>query len=410
MTRNTESGSGNDATSSAKRARSAARLAIVLPNYGLYTQYQAPGREKVLPNDFESVKERMLRPRPSLSPSDESIQRVLDTLDKNLSRAPNEAAVKDAILPMFQLDVSPPNFCSAKEVYMNSYEPLMRSKNRFAKPDMYDGAVHGSVPAPVHEPLRSVIVPSSAQLEYPILPNLSFEIKGRAAAYEGAHTQVLLGCAYGARGMHALLCLTHEAQQGTSARGNDSGAEAVYGKTLAFGAAFTVNILTLYTMHMSPCPPAHPYFSSSSETPRPLVEYHLSKLLEIVLTSSPEAYCTGVAAVLNLRELAYERRQEAIQGAHALMEARQQRPMPPPLTFVLLQQGDKPKAEASTTELQTTESQTTESQTTESQTTEDTTDEGSQQSRSSSKRRLTGHQGGGRKRNKGGSSGHGRSR
>ncbi len=339
----------------------------------------------MLPRDFDIVKERVLRPRRSLSPSNERVRRDFEIFEKEVENAPNEPAIKDIVLPKFQVYDSPSDFCTAKEVYMNNFEPLLRQKNRFPKADMYDGAASEAVPAPVHELLHRVIVPLATQLEYPILPNFFCEVKGREGVFAEAHQQVLLGCAYGARGMQALLSVAHDTLPGNSVRPTRSGAgaAALYGETLAFGAVVTVNVLTLYAMHMLPCPPDYPYFASSPQTPRPLVEYHLSKLLEVVLTKSIEDYCEGIAAVRNLRLLARERREAAIESVRVHMVAWQRRPMPPPLKFVLLQQGDCPEKGQSGAG---------------SQTTDDTTDEGSQQS---NKRKSTGQQGGRKKRSNG---------
>jgi hypothetical protein len=91
---------------------------------------------------------------------------------------------------------------------------------------------------------------------------------------------------------------------------------------------------------MARCPEGKAYVEAHKTTPRPLVTYHLTQLRSYALASTVEDFCAGVVAFRNLRDLALEVRNEAIETANARAAAagdasRSSAPLP-----AILQQGE----------------------------------------------------------------------
>jgi hypothetical protein len=259
----------------------------------------------------------------------------------DLRLAANEASVRQVIEPKLlcsgRCSVCP-HIHKAADVYMSNYAQLVPKVPRLSQPDSVDGAPPGTVGLPILAVLGSVIQPSSTQPQALLLPNFFLEFKGPGGEERVALRQVLLGCAYGARGVEALesLALLPVTREDTTG--------GPFGRALAFGATFVEGTLSIYCMHVQLCAPGEAYDAATDDTPRPLRVYHMVKLDSFDMTVSAENYYAGIAAICNVRELARDIRVAAISSAKARV-ANLLAPLPP---YQPSQQGDDaPPAAAS---------------------------------------------------------------
>jgi hypothetical protein len=283
------------------------------------------GLDSVLPLSEDAIKEwHRVKYDVRLAPNEPSVRQIMEPI--LLARGPSNAR---------------PDTQMAAEVYMCNLALLVPKVPRFSQPDSSDGALSSRVGRSVLAVLGAVIKPSSSQPQSPHAPNFFLEFKGPQGDLRVAMRQLLLDCAYGARGIHALETLAAPplGRSGTGGRGRGAGQArgrggsssscttahapyfGPYGRCLAFGATYTEGILRLYAMHVHLCRPGQAYVAATADTPGPLREYHLVLLDSFDLMVTPERYYKGLAALRNLRELARQVRNDAIDAANARLAA-----------------------------------------------------------------------------------------
>jgi hypothetical protein len=134
----------------------------------------------------------------------------------------------------------------------------------------------------------------------------------------------------------------------------------MFNKSLAFGTVFAGSNIRHYAMHNAPCPDAFPYATAVPGTLKPLHVYHLDMHDSIDMLSSVKAYCNSIASFCNLREVAFEVRQAAVDAANARSAEYQRAGVPLPAFEVSFQgklataetaaaEGDKAEEEADNT-------------------------------------------------------------
>ncbi len=320
---------------------------------GVYWPDATLNRPQPPPIDREYILERVHRRRPSTSPTRAGAEEEFCSVKRALLQASNESATRKIIEPRllgdgfgrggdgnFDGDIN-----DGANVYHDNYAPLIPAEPCYPQPDVYDGAEPTSIVKVVHDALEKVIRPPSSQPQAPIAPNFHFVLKGPAGDAAEATRKVCNGCAYGARGIHALLSVvpptgrsTRSGRAGGSGLCTIGGSDEAYGKALSFGAMYAYGMLRLYTMHVALYPEEHAYAAATEKTPRPLREYHHVQLDGLDIFSSLAAYCTGKRVIRNLREIARDVRNEVIASVNQRFR---NAPSTCHIEFEVSQQGNK---------------------------------------------------------------------
>jgi hypothetical protein len=308
-------------------------------DHGVNTRLTFLGLPHTLPTDYPSCLERLKQPIPSVTPTNPDIIADFNNVCAITVTAPNEHSTTRDILEYLEGSRASRTHYRALNVHQNNYLPLIPSFIRFPQPDLYDGARAINICLSVRQALNLVILPSASLPSAPMASNFNFENKGPTGQHSVAIRQLALGLAYAARGIHALL--RYGAPSGGKPRrsrrsggggdntqdNDDASAHSLgFNRALSFGASLAHGNLKLLMMHMVLCGDDHPYPAATPSTPRPLVVYVMTQLRGIDLTDSVEAYCDGLTAFRNIRELAREVRDEAISVANARADAMAKQP------------------------------------------------------------------------------------
>ncbi len=150
------------------------------------------------PGDLEEIRQRILRPRPSLSPSRFSNNAFKRFRQKN-NRVINEGDVMRDVVPIM---CGESDILSKQDLLFTELAPIANTIVD-AKPDLYDGARSRDVEKKVREDIGDYIIPTG-HAKAPVAPNFFLEVKGPSGAADVMRRQACYDGALGARAMHQL--------------------------------------------------------------------------------------------------------------------------------------------------------------------------------------------------------------
>lgn len=252
-----------------------------LVDHGIYMN-----NRKSKPSNITEIRQRLARPRPSLSPSRFSEGAFEEFQQKN-EDVIDEGEVMRDVLPTIYGDADIPH---KQDLLFTRLESITDKTTVDAKPDFYDGAPLGSIDKQVREDLSPYIIPT-AHRTAPVAPNFFIEAKAPNGGADVAKRQIIHDLALGARGMHQL---------------QSYGADKLVFDNNAYtlGATYHNGQLLMYATHVTPSGPGN--------SP----EYHMTQLGGWATTGDPDTYRRGVAALRHGREVTMEWRDEFISAAN----------------------------------------------------------------------------------------------
>jgi hypothetical protein len=253
-------------------------------------EYEYPdGRVPPKPDNWAEIHEKLVQPRPSLSPSEFS-----DGDFRNFKRAdahaPKEKLVSESVIPIIEGKTGNAR-CISGGIPFTNLNHLTDGTLVAGNPDRYYGAPPEQLDRRVRNELAGDIIPST-QHDLPIAPNFFLAAKGPDGSLAVAGRQACYDGALGARGMHSL-----------QSYGQD---EALYdNRAHTIATVYHGGTLKMYTSH-----PSQP----TSPGGRP--EYYTTQLRSFAMTDTVETFRQGATAYRNARDWAKEQRNEAIRGAN----------------------------------------------------------------------------------------------
>ena len=259
----------------------------VLEEFGVFPD----GRSEIKPKNFESIKSRLARRRPSLSSSQFSDKDFAEFENAN-RKALSEDTVTATVLP--RIATTTTKFESQCSITFNNLKDLAHKSLVKAQPDMYDGCTRLEVDEKVRSALDWYIQPS-IKPDAPWLPNLFGEWKGPEGSERVCKRQALYDGALGARAMAKLRSYT----------GPDISDEE---------NAYTLSIL----YHPSP----GYLFIFAHHCTRPTgsnrdYDYHMHRLGGWLMCNTSESFREGATAFRNARDWAKEQRDHLIALANS---------------------------------------------------------------------------------------------
>lgn len=274
-------------TSSSTRKTSAYDPAFKqhLNDHGIYKSNRAQK-----PSNWAEVNERLVQPRPSLSPSQFS-EAAFETFQQISEDALTENSVMSKAFPIITGNADIP---SQENLYFGNLKDLTDSSITKAKPDFYDGARPAELNKQVREQLSEYIEPSTKR-NAPLLPNFFMEGKGPDGKAPVNELQALYNGILGQRAMLKLLSYTDP-------------------ETVHYDIAHTITPtyhggtgdLTIYSTH-----------ASQSNNPQHPVEYRMTQLRGWKMTDTIDTFRQGAAALRNARDWAREKREELIAAVNS---------------------------------------------------------------------------------------------
>ncbi|CRG92847.1 hypothetical protein PISL3812_09918 [Talaromyces islandicus] len=261
-----------------------------LVDHGIYpVAYEYPdGRMPPKPNNWNDIKERLARYRPSLSPS-----RFTDEAHEKFVRADahafKEKQITESVIPVIEGDNGDAR-CVAGGVPFNNLGPLTDVTLAPGNPDRYYGARPEQLDRRIRDELFAEVIPSK-QDDLPMAPNFFLEAKGPDGSASVAKRQACYDGALGARGIHSL-----------QTYGED---EPTYDND-----AYTLT--SIYHNGQLQMFTSHPSNSATSDRP----EYYMTQLRSFALTDNVDTFREGATWYRNGRDWAKEQRDEAIRQAN----------------------------------------------------------------------------------------------
>ncbi len=248
-----------------------------------------------LPENFGDIQRRIAVPRPSLSSSVFTNEKVRDFQDqmRNAGRF-SEMGVQIGAMPTMRgSNWRHPN---ASNLPFNNLNPLIPHEQLPpARPDFYTGARPGLLDQRICNELSGTIQPSTRG-NAPILPNFTTEFKGPSGTTEVLQRQATYNGAHGTRAMRAL-----------ESHGLNQMAEPGYqNKAHTVSSTFSDGHLQLYAHHVR----------GPTSGNGPLPSYQMTILDGYSLFGSPPHVREGLTAYRNAMDLAAEHRTRAIDGAN----------------------------------------------------------------------------------------------
>ncbi|KUI64414.1 hypothetical protein VM1G_11213 [Cytospora mali] len=242
-------------------------------------------RVNLTPANMSEIRERLLKPRPSLSPSVFGDSCFEDFQNKD-SRVVSEASVMSSVLPLMH---GGKDFESAENLLFTNLKPYALNAPR-AKPDLYDGCVSGDLAKPIRDSLDQSIVPTKHSTA-PIVPNFFIQAKGPLGMPHEARLQISNDLATGARAIHALQNYDQQPRYD--------------GNAYALGVTYQSGTSAMHIYSGHPVP-------SVADT-----EIHINQVRAMILTDSPDACRQGISLFRNARDLSEEWRDNFIQEANS---------------------------------------------------------------------------------------------
>ncbi|KAI0201878.1 hypothetical protein F4808DRAFT_469180 [Astrocystis sublimbata] len=263
----------------------------LLIDYGIYPDnYEYPNGQRLPPpENLEEIMEEIIKPRPSLSPSQFS-QEDFQQFQRANARARQEWQAISDVLPIIEGEVRYSS-CVSGQIPFTNLEDLTDNLLVPGNPDRYYGARPEQLDRRVRIQLGKHIVPST-QHDLPFVPNFFLNVKGPKGSPEVAENQACYNGALGARGLNSL--------QAYSDPDLDSSNKA-YTLTSIYQKGF----LKIYASYLLP-----------RADPGMRREYAMMQVKAYALTSDIDAFRIGVSAYRNARDWAKQKRDEAIQRAN----------------------------------------------------------------------------------------------
>lgn len=236
---------------------------------------------------LEGLDQRLLQPRPSLSPTHFPDSAFRDFKRKN-ARVISEGKVLSTVFPIISGDANIPN---EENLQFTRLESMTGYVTVDPKPDFYDGVRLEDMNREVREELGPYTVPTG-HLMAPVAPNFFIEAKAPSGGADVAKRQAMQDGAYGARAMHSLQSYSK-------------------GEPVFDGNAYTITstyhagtgTLKLYTTHPTLGPENAP-------------EFHMTQIKGWDLTSDPDTFRQGITSFRNARDWAQEQRDTFITAAN----------------------------------------------------------------------------------------------
>ncbi|PVH68989.1 hypothetical protein DL98DRAFT_522428 [Cadophora sp. DSE1049] len=244
---------------------------------------------------FDGLDQRLLQPRPSLSPSHFPDSAFRDYKRKN-ARVISEGKVMNTVFPIISGDADIPNEGNLQFTRLESMTGCVTVDPR---PDFYDGARFEDIDREVREELGPYIIPTG-HLAAPVAPNFFMEAKAPSGGADVAKRQAMQDGAYGARAMHSL-------------QSYSEGKPVYDGNAYTITSTYHTGLLRLYATHPTAGPENSP-------------EYHMTQINGWDLTNNPDTFRQGVTAFRNARDWAQEQRDALINAANR--KARSTNPEP----------------------------------------------------------------------------------
>jgi len=267
-----------------------------LINGGIYyCGYRYPdGRAPPKPNNWDEIKQRLMQPVPSLSPSAFSDEKFEEFVQAD-EEADNEEAVRDSVITKLLDNIGSPHV-PEKNFRFANLDPLNgidRNTLEKAQPDFYYGAEGLFLNHVIRDKFSPIINPSMTS-SVPILPNLFIEAKGPRGQFRGVKLQACYDGAIGTRAMH---CLQSFAER-----------TPVYdNKAYTISATYYDGQLKMYSHYTA---------QANGLGTRP--EYYMHQLISFAMTGTKESYLQGLAALQNAADWAREMRETVIHDANEM--------------------------------------------------------------------------------------------
>ena len=254
------------------------------------------GRVAPEPGNWDDIKQRLARPRSSLSPSKFSKEQHKSFVRLDASAA-KEGQVKRQVMPVIEGTVKDPRTASG-EIPFTNLDPLVAGENLVAgNPDFYRGARAEDLDRSIRDDLLHTVVPST-QHDLPILPNHVTAAKGPDGTAAVATRQATYDGFFGARAMHAL----H----------NYGRTEPQFdGKAYTFTTIYSNGQLRIFTSH-----PVKP------DTPGGQPSYYVNAVRSFSLIDTQETFRDGATWYRNSVDLAEEWRNDGMRRANEIVANR----------------------------------------------------------------------------------------
>lgn len=247
------------------------------------------GRVPAKPHNWEEIKQRLARPRPSLSPSRFSEKTHEQFVDAD-AHAAKEKQVMTSVFPTIEGKIRDAK-CVAGGIPFTNLDDLTDGTLAPGNPDLYYGARPEQLDRRVRDELSGHIIPST-QDDLPLAPNFFVAAKGPNGTPAVCERQASYDGAIGARGRQTLQSYGE--------------GESVYdNKAYTITSTYQSGQLRLYTSH--PIKPTSP-------GGRP--EYTMNLLKSWPMISDPETFRQGATWFRNGRDWAEEQRDDAIARAN----------------------------------------------------------------------------------------------
>ena len=247
------------------------------------------------PDNWQEINQRLVQPRPSLSPSQFS-----DGAFKKFKRADahvsKENTVMDSVIPVIEGEVKSSRSV-AGNIPFNNLDHLTDGTLSAGNPDRFYGARPEQLNRSIRDKLGHYIVPST-QEDLPMAPNFFLQAKGPNGTAAVAKRQAIYDGALGARGMQSLQ------SYGESKPVYDNNAYTIT-------SIYSDGQLKLYTTH--PTQPA-----GLQNRPK----YFINQLRSFSMIDTSETFRQGAAAYRNARDWAKEKRDGFIEAANGRMPDR----------------------------------------------------------------------------------------
>lgn len=249
-----------------------------------------PHNDASEPRNLEDIREYILKPRPSLSPShfDERKFKEYSALRK---KAVNEATAMAEIVPIIAGE-SRKNHRYVMDSPFTNIAPILKDVTK-PKPDLYDGARPEQIDARIRRSLNTHIVPSK-NAGRPVVPNFFLEGKSAEGRADVAIRQACYDGAVGARAMYSIQ------NYGATEPQHD-------GNAYSFSSTYHngTGTLQLYATHMTP--PVAPGKPS---------HYHMTEIDSYAMTGNSRKFREGATSFRNLRDLGKSHRDNFITQAN----------------------------------------------------------------------------------------------
>ncbi|RDL40264.1 uncharacterized protein BP5553_00243 [Venustampulla echinocandica] len=239
------------------------------------------------PGNLGELRQRLLQPRPILSPSPFSDDAYEDFELKH-EDITEEGEIMQHIVPIICGNSNIPN---KQNLLFTRLYPIANGTTVAGKPDFYDGARLDDINKQVQKDLGHFIIPTRHPAA-PVAPNFFLEVKAPRGAANVARRQAGYNGALGARAMHLL----QSYKQDQSVYDGDA-----YTITSTYHAG--TGTLQIYITHATKLDDGN-------------TEYHMTQVDSWGLTGSPDSFRRGVTALCNARDWAQEQRDRLILDAN----------------------------------------------------------------------------------------------